>query len=98
MLGALIFVAVSGTFYATLATLAPDLDTTSAAVRSGFPPLNPPRVAATPDQIEAAADASIAAFHQAMAVAAGLVAVGGVVAWFGLREPARQPTQEAVTT
>ena len=23
---------------------------------------------------------------------------GGVVAWFGLREPARQPTQEVVTT
>jgi EmrB/QacA subfamily drug resistance transporter len=98
LLGALIFVAVSGTFYAALAILAPDLDTTSAAVRSGFPPLNPPRVAATPDQIEAAAHASIAAFHQAMAVAAGLVAIGGAVAWYGLREPHRQPTPEPVTT
>jgi hypothetical protein len=26
------------------------------------------------------------------------VAICGVVAWYGLREPARQPTQEAVTT
>ena len=38
LLGALIFVAVSGTFYAALSTLAPELDLASASVRAGFPP------------------------------------------------------------
>jgi hypothetical protein len=95
----LIFVAVSGTFYAALSTLAPDLDLTSAAVRAGFPPLNPPRVEATAAHIEAAARASIDAFHQAMAVAAGLVAIGGAVSWVGLRETRpRQRSAEAIPT
>jgi len=99
LLGALIFVAVSGTFYAALSTLAPDLDLTSAAVRAGFPPLNPPRVEATAEQIDAAARASIEAFHQAMTVAAGLVAIGGAVSWVGLRQSQpRQRSTEAVPT
>jgi hypothetical protein len=91
LLGALIFVAVSGTFYAALASLAPDLDTTSATVRAGFPPLNPPRVDATPEQVRAAARASIEAFRQAMVVAAALVAIGGAISWFGLRDLAGAP-------
>jgi len=84
LLGALIFVALSSTFYAHLATIAPDIDTTSAAVRAAFPPLNPPRPGATPDQVEAAANASIEAFHLAMGVAAVLVGIGGAISWFGL--------------
>jgi hypothetical protein len=76
---------LSNTFYANLAATAPELDTSSSAVRAAFPPLNPPRPGATPDQIAAAASASIEAFHLAMGVAAGLVAVGGAVSWVGLR-------------
>ncbi|HEX2469797.1 MAG TPA: MFS transporter, partial [Candidatus Limnocylindrales bacterium] len=91
LLGALIFVALSATFYTHLAAIAPDVDTTSAAVRAAFPPLNPPRPGATPDQVEAAARASIEAFHLAMAVAAVLVGIGAAISWFGLRpdRPAR---------
>jgi EmrB/QacA subfamily drug resistance transporter len=85
LLGAIIFVALSTTFYATLAANAPDIDTSSTAMRAAFPPLNPPKAGATPDQVSAASEASIAAFHQAMGVAAVLVAVGGGVSWFGLR-------------
>ena len=85
LLGAIIFLALSTTFYANLAAIAPDIDTNSAAVRSAFPPLNPPRPGATPDQIAAAARASIEAFHLAMGVAAALVAIGGAISWFGLR-------------
>ncbi len=97
LLGALIFVALSGTFYAALSSMAPELDVTSPAIRAGFPPLNPPRIDATPAQVDAAARASIEAFHQAMAVAAGLVAIGGAVSWFGLREgtPAREQVPAA---
>jgi len=94
LLGALIFVALSGTFYSALAGLAPDLDLTSPQVRAAFPPLNPPRLAATPDQISAAARASIEAFHLAMVVAAILVAIGGAISWLGLR-PADAPRHAA---
>jgi EmrB/QacA subfamily drug resistance transporter len=85
LLGAVIFVAISATFYSALATRAPDLDTTSQTVRADFPPLNPPRDGATADQVAAAAQASIDAFHQAMFVGAGLLVIGAAVSWFGLR-------------
>jgi hypothetical protein len=86
LLGAIVFLAISATFYANLESLAPELDGQSPQVRSTFPPLNRPRDAATPDQVEAAARASIEAFHQAMFVGAGLLLVGSAVSWFGLRD------------
>jgi EmrB/QacA subfamily drug resistance transporter len=86
LLGAVIFVAISATFYASLAAQAPGLDLSSEAVRVAFPPLNPPRSEASPEEIAAATRASIEAFHQAMFVAAGLVSIGAAVSWFGLRE------------
>ena len=94
LLGALIFVALSATFYSALAGLAPDLDLTSPKVRAAFPPLNPPRGVATPEQIAAAARASIEAFHLAMIVAALLVGIGGAISWLGLR-PADAPRRAA---
>jgi EmrB/QacA subfamily drug resistance transporter len=95
LLGAVIFVAISATFYASLAGQAPALDLSSEATRMAFPPLNPPRPGATPEQVVAAARASVDAFHQAMIVAAGLAAVGAAVSWFGLRErePAPKPSE-----
>ena len=90
LLGAIIFVAVSATFYATLGTLQPDLDTTSAEVRQQFQPLNPPQDV-TPEQATAATQASMDAFHLAMLVAAALLVVGAVISYVGLRadRPAR---------
>jgi EmrB/QacA subfamily drug resistance transporter len=95
LLGAVIFVAISATFYAQLAALAPGLDLSSEAVRMAFPALNPPRPGATPDQVLAAAQASVEAFHQAMFVAAGLAATGAAVSWFGLRQLAPAPRTSA---
>ncbi len=88
LLGALIFIVVSATFYATLGTSSPDLDTSSATVRSAFPPLNPPAAGATAEQISAANEASMAAFHQAMLAGVGLLVTGSAVVWFGLRDKA----------
>jgi EmrB/QacA subfamily drug resistance transporter len=85
LLGAVIFVAISATFYSSLGALAPELDTASSAVRAEFPPLNPPRDGATAEQAAAAARASIDAFHQAMLVGAALLVVGSAVSWYGLR-------------
>ena len=86
LLGAIVFVAISATFYTSLESQAPELDTQSPEVRSTFSPLNPPKDSATPEQVEAANSASIEAFHQAMLVGAGLLVVGAAVSWFGLRD------------
>jgi EmrB/QacA subfamily drug resistance transporter len=98
LLGAVIFVAISATFYAHLGVSVPGLDLSQEAVRSAFPPLNPPRGGATPDQIAAAARASIEAFHQAMFVGAALVATGAAVSFFGLRERSKRSEDHAEST
>jgi predicted MFS family arabinose efflux permease len=86
LIGAIIFIAISATFYASLGTLAPGLDTASAEVRTAFQPLNPPPPSATPEQAAATIQASLDAFHLAMFVAAVLLVVGSAVSWVGLRE------------
>ena len=98
LLGAIIFVAISATFYVKLGAQLPGLDLSQEAVRNTFPPLNPPHGGATPDQVAAAARASIEAFHQAMFVGAGLVAIGAAVSWFGLRQQAGKTTDRAAST
>ncbi len=86
LLGAIIFIAISATFYSVLGSRESSLDTSSASVRSAFQPLNPPPATATADQADAARRASIEAFHLAMLVSAGLLVIGSAVSWIGLRE------------
>lgn len=96
LLGAVIFVAISATFYSSLGSLAPGHDPRSAQVRATFSPLNPPKGDATPAEIEAAKRASIEAFHLSMLVAAGLFAIGAGVSWVGLRDDrAARPVEAA---
>ena len=91
LIGAIIFIVISSTFYASLG-LAAGLDTTDPAVREAFQPLNPPPVSATAAQVAASNQASIEAFHQAMFIGAVLLVVGSAVSWYGLRvPPAREP-------
>ena len=98
LLGAVIFVAISATFYSSLGSFAPELDPHSPVVRATFSPLNPPKGAASPETIVAAKQASVEAFHLAMFVAAGLFAVGAGVSWFGLRDdPSARPVRAAET-
>jgi hypothetical protein len=85
LLGAIIFIGISATYYASLATSAPGLDTAAGTVRKAFQPLNPPPSSATAEQFLAATQASMDSFHLAMIVAASLLVVGGLVSWFGLR-------------
>ena len=84
LIGAVIFIAISATFYAVLGELT-GLDASASEVRHGFPPLNPPTVDATDAQLAAAREASVEAFHQAMLVSAALLGIGGAVSFFGLR-------------
>ena len=92
LLGALIFIALTATFYGTLASLAPGLDTSDPAVRQTFPPLNAPVGEVGPVEADAARRASIEAYHQAMFGGALLLAVGSAVSWFGLRAGATGPS------
>src|SRR3954469_19513659 len=94
LLGALIFIPISAAYYAALAT-ATGLDTTDTTVRRMFQPLNPPGAGATVEQVIASNVASIHAFQLAMWVCAGLLIVGALVSWYGLREPRRARTASA---
>jgi EmrB/QacA subfamily drug resistance transporter len=87
LLGALIFIAISATYYASLGSTT-GLDTGDPAVRMAFQPLNPPAAGATAAQTAASNQASMEAFHLAMLVCAGLLAIGAIVSWYGLREGA----------
>jgi EmrB/QacA subfamily drug resistance transporter len=86
LIGAIIFVAISAAYYASLAAKAPGLDTSAGDVRAAFQPVNPAPASATADQVIAATQASIDAFHLAMIVVAALLAIGALVSWVGLRD------------
>ena len=93
LLGALIFIVISATYYAALGS-ATGIDTGNADVRQGFQPLNPPPAGIAPDQVAAANDASMAAYHLAMLICAALLVIGAATSWIGLRERSR-PTVKA---
>jgi EmrB/QacA subfamily drug resistance transporter len=85
LLGAVIFVAITASFYSSLAAHVPGLDPADPAVRSAIVPLNPPK-ADTPDaEVAAARIASVEAFHLAALVSAGLMVAGSATSWLGLR-------------
>ena len=87
--GALIFVAITGAFYADLSSKAPGLDTSSSQIRAQIAPLNRPDPSVGPVLIEAARDASTDSFRLAMGLAAGLLLAGAAVNLVGIKDPAR---------
>jgi EmrB/QacA subfamily drug resistance transporter len=91
---AVIFIGVSAIFYAGLEARLPHLQADSAAVHQRFSPLNPPKDA-SPQETEAARDASTDAFHLAMLIAALLCGTGAVVNGLGIRNPAPAPAATA---
>jgi hypothetical protein len=99
--GALIFVVVTASFYASMARLVPGLDTTSADVRAQIPPINRPAAGVPQEVIDASRTASTDAFHLAMLSAGVLLAAGAATNWFfisnrqALEGPATDPTLAA---
>ena len=90
--GAVLFIAITGSFYAGLESRVPSLDTSSPDVRQAVSPLNEP---ARADLKNPAREASTDAFHLAMLVASGLLVVGAAVN-LGIRNvPAPQTAQGA---
>jgi hypothetical protein len=85
LLGAVIFVAITASFYSALAARVPGLDPADPAVRSAIVPLNPPKPGTPAVEVAAAKVASVDAFHLAAMVSAGLMIAGSATSWFGLR-------------
>ena len=96
LMGAIIFIVVSATFYAALATLLPTADVASPEVRAAFQPLNPPPPGATPAEVAAQLSASLDAFHVAAVINAGLLVVGAAISFVGLRDRSASPRVEPV--
>jgi hypothetical protein len=95
LITAVVFVAITASFYATLAVLVPGLDTSAAAVRHEVAPLNPPAPGTPADVAAATPAASTKAFHLAMRIGAGLLLVGAVVNAVGIRNQPSHQTQPA---
>jgi EmrB/QacA subfamily drug resistance transporter len=85
LLGAVIFVAITASFYSSLAGRVPGLDASDPAVRAAIVPLNPPKPGVSAAEATAAKEASVDAFHLAALVSAGLLIAGAVVNGVGLR-------------
>jgi hypothetical protein len=85
ILAAVIFVVVSGSFYATLARTVPGIEAAGPELRAMVQPLNPPRPGAPAEVAEAAKEASTAAFHLAALACAALLVGGAVTSRVGLR-------------
>jgi EmrB/QacA subfamily drug resistance transporter len=92
--GALIFVAITGAFYANLSSRVPGIDTSSDQFRQQVSPLNRPGPSVAPTVASAANGASTDSFHLAMGLAAGLLIAGAAVNGLGIRDPQRVPEKE----
>ena len=88
LMSALVFVAITATFYAYLGAQVPGLDTSSPAVRQQIAPLNPPAAGIPAAEAAAARLASTRAFHLAMLVASLLLLVGAGVSAVGIENSA----------
>jgi EmrB/QacA subfamily drug resistance transporter len=103
--GALIFVAIASSFYASLGQQVPGLDTSNEQVRTAIAPLNQPdpdeQVPVNGEQVDAdslaneADVASTQAFHLAMIIGAGLLIAGAAVNAIGIRNPSKERLQAA---
>ena len=94
LMGAIIFIVVSATFYNVLGSMLPTLDVSSPDVRSMYQPLNPAPAGATAAELLAQRQASIDAFHVASLINAGLLVVGAAISFVGLRAQATPATPD----
>jgi len=85
LVAAFLFIVMSATFYPALASRVPGLDVSAPAFRAAVQPLTPPDPSLGPTVAAAAREASTAAFHLTMLVAAALLAAGAAVNGIGLR-------------
>jgi hypothetical protein len=85
LMGALLFVAISSSFYSTLQAKLPDQDLSSRELRQEIAPLNQPKGDVRPDVVRAANESSTRSFHVAMGATAVLCLLGAAVNGVGIR-------------
>ena len=95
LINAVVFVAITASFYASLGAQIPRLDTSSPAIRQQISPLNKPAQETPADEAAAARQASVGAFHAAMLIGAVLLLGGAVVNAVGIINPASIPSTGA---
>ena len=95
LISAVLFIAITGAFYPTLAALVPGLDVNDPQVRDEIQPLLSPPADTDPALAEAARRASTDAFHLAMLVSAALLVAGAALNGVGIRNPPREATARA---
>jgi EmrB/QacA subfamily drug resistance transporter len=94
--GAVVFIAVTAVFYASLAAKVPGIDPNSPALRAEVSPLNRPTTSAPADVAAQARYASADAFHTAMLISAGLLIGGAAANAIGVAR--KQPESEPAVT
>ena len=94
----MLFIAITATFYPTLAELVPGLDVGDPEVRRQIQPLTDPPSGTDPALADAARRASTDAFHLAMLVSAGLLVAGAAINAFGIRNPPRDEDRSGETS
>ena len=87
LVSAVLFIAITATFYPTLASLVPGVDVDDPAVRGQVQPLTSIPDGTDPALADAARQASTDAFHLAMLVSAGLLVAGAAMNAVGIRNP-----------
>ncbi|MBA2265383.1 MAG: MFS transporter [Chloroflexi bacterium] len=90
LVSAVLFIAITATFYPTLAGLVPGLDVNDPELRQQVQPLTSTPEGTDPALVEGARQASTDAFHLAMLVAAGLLVAGAAMNAVGIRNPPRE--------
>jgi hypothetical protein len=98
LVSAVLFIAITATFYPSLASQAPGIDVDDPAVRAQVQPL-----ASVPDDVDselanAAQRASTDAFHLAMIVSAALLLAGAAINAVGIRNPTAEEMEAAPET
>lgn len=95
LLSAVIFVVLSGSFYAALAGAVPGVDPADPSLRAQVQPLNPPASGTPPEIAAAARTASVDALRIAAVVCAVLLAAGALTNGIGLRSRRGEDDAEA---
>jgi EmrB/QacA subfamily drug resistance transporter len=95
LVSAVLFIAITASFYPSLAARLPGIDVNDPQIRSQVQPLTSTPDDVDPQLAEAAREASTDAFHLAMLVAAALCLAGAVINGIGIRNPTPAEQQRA---
>jgi hypothetical protein len=95
LVSAVLFIAITATFYPSLASLVPGVDVNDPALREQVQPLTSVPDEVDPEIAEAATQASTDAFRLAMIVSAVLLLAGAAINGFGIRNPSARELEAA---